>query len=123
MPIKDYANGAGPGGGLGAKNGDITGPWDPSPFGYVAPNDGPSTKGGEPMGPFGSYMESTNPIMVVGRDGLTAQPTVQGGISTPMDTSRSEMPGVRSSDGTGPNKGGGSKFSSPWTGPFGDTAG
>lgn len=124
MPeMKDYAYGQGPGGGLGAKNGDITGPWDPSPFGQRSPNEGKSQKGGEPMGPFARFKESQCDMMIVTRDSMSAIPTIQGGISTPMDTARSEMPGVRGSDGTGPVSGGGAKISSPWDGPFGDMVG
>jgi hypothetical protein len=121
MP-NEYANGAGPGGGLGNRHGPIVGPLDPC--GYdITPGGGPSQKGGEPKGPFGQYMQSASPLPIVGRDGLTADSQAGGSIVTPMDTAKSEMPGVRGSDGTGATGGGGAKISSPLGSPWGDSVG
>jgi hypothetical protein len=125
----DYAYGAGPGGGLGTMHGQIGSPQDPC--GYdITPGGGASKKGGEPMGPFGQYMQSASPLPIVGRDSMGGAPQQGfgnvgsgGGIVTPMDNSRSAMPGVRGSDGTGPVSGGGAKISSPLGSPWGDSVG
>lgn len=106
--------------GLGEKHGPFAGPWGACPY-TITPNGGASEKGGEPKAPFGSHKETPNDLMGVSRDSMSAVPGIQGGISTPMDTSKSEMPGVTGSSGTGPT--GGGKISSPWSGPWGDSVG
>lgn len=119
--MHDYANGAGPGGGLGNKHGQIGSPLDPC--GYdITPGGGASKKGGETQGPFAQYQQSPSVLPIVGRDGLTANPSAGGGLVTPMDTAPT-IPGVRGGDGTGPTSGGGAKISSPFTSPFGDMVG
>jgi hypothetical protein len=125
----EYAYGAGPGGGLGEKNGPISGPWGQAPY-SIAPGDGASQKGGEPNGPFGQYKQSSSVLPIVGRDGMSASPQEGfgnlgsgGGIVTPMDNSASAMPGVRGSDGSGPTSGGGAKISTPMGSPWGDMVG
>src|SRR5262245_41185029 len=124
---RDYAYGAGPGGGLGTKHGPIGSPQEPC--GYdITPGGGPSQKGGEPNGPFGQHMQSQSVLPIVGRDGLQGGPQEGfgnlgsgGGISTPMDTSTA-MPGVSGqSSGSGPTSGGGAKISSPFSSPWGDS--
>lgn len=118
----DYAYGAGPGGGLGNQHGGgIVGPLEPCPY-DITPGGGSSQKGGEPQGPFGKHMQSSSPLPIVGRDGLTANPSAGGSIVTPMDTATT-VPGVRGSDGSGRTSGGGAKISSPWVGPWGDMVG
>lgn len=116
----DYDYGAGPGGGLGNMHGQIGSPQDPCPY-DITPNGGKSDKGGEPSGPFGAHKETANQMMGVDRDSMSATPTIQGGISTPMDTSTASMPGVSGSSGTGPT--GGAKISSPFSSPWGDSVG
>lgn len=120
MP-EDYANGAGPGGGLGNRHGPIAGPLQPCPY-TITPGGGASVKGGEPNGPFGQYKQSASPLPIVGRDGLSANTSAGGGIVTPMDTAPT-LPGVRGGDGTGPTSGGGAKISSPFGSPWGDMVG
>ena len=130
MPMDDYANGAGPGGGLGNKHGQIGSPLQPCPYSIEA-GGGKSIKGGEPNGPFGKYLESPSALPIVGRDGLTANMPEgfantggnTGRIQTPMDNPTSAMPGVTGSDGTGPTSGGGAKISSPFSSPWGDMVG
>src|SRR5262245_52760335 len=127
---RDYAYGAGPGGGLGTKHGPIGSPQEPC--GYdITPDGGPSQKGGEPNGPFGQYMQSQSDLPIATRDGLSGKPQegfgnlggAQGRVLTPMDTSTA-MPQVSGeSSGSGPTSGGGAKISSPWAGPFGDSVG
>lgn len=117
--------------GYGNKHGSIASPQ--GPCGYeVQAGSGPSQKGGEPSGSFGQHMQTPGTALpIVGRDGMQGAPQGGfgevgrgGGISTPMDTSTSAMPGVSSSSGTGPTTGGGAKISTPWgTGPFGEMAG
>jgi len=108
--------------GYGNMHGKIASPQ--GPCGYdVEPGGGKSKKGGEPNGPFGQHLQSNSPLPIVGRDGMSANPTIQGGISTPMDTSNA-MPGVTgNSSGTGPTGGGGAKISSPFVSPWGDMVG
>lgn len=128
MP-KDYANGAGPGGGLGNQHGGgIVGPLEKCPY-EITPGGGASQKGGEPNGPFGQYKQSSSVLPIVGRDGMSGAPQQGfgnlgsgGGIQTPMDTSTA-LPGVRGSDGTGPTSGGGAKISTPLGSPWGDMVG
>ena len=120
--MADYANSGNGHGGLGERHGPFAGPWGACPY-TITPNGGASMKGGEPNGPFGQYKETANDMMGVSRDSMQGAPGIQGGIATPMDTSKSEMPGVRGSDGTGPVSGGGAKISSPWSGPWGDSVG
>lgn len=118
---KDYAYGAGPGGGLGNKHGQIGSPLDPC--GYdIQPGGGSSKKGGEPNGPFGQHMQSQSVLPIVGRDSLGANNQAGGGIVTPMDTAAT-IPGVRGSDGSGKTSGGGAKISSPLGSPWGDMVG
>lgn len=117
---KDYAYGAGPGGGLGTMHGPIGSPQDACPY-SVEPNGGRSLKGGEPNGPFGSHKETPNQMMGVARDSMSAQPTIQGEISTPMDTSKSEMPGISGASGYGQS--GGGKIVGPFVSPWGDSVG
>lgn len=118
--IEKFAEGAGPGGGLGNQHGPIGSPLEPCPY-DVTPNGGPSVKGGDPDGPFGRFKETPNLMEGVARDGLKASPTASGSIETPMSTSSASMPGLTgNSSGTGPTSGGGAKISSPWSGPFGD---
>lgn len=108
--------------GYGNMHGKIASPQ--GPCGYeVQPGGGPSEKGGETQGPFASYKESPSAMPIVGRDGLKANIQAGGSIVTPMDTSKSEMPGVRGSDGTGSVSGGKAKISTPWSGPWGDMVG
>jgi hypothetical protein len=98
--------------GLGHKHGQIGSPQ--SPCGYNAePNGGPSQKGGDQTGRWGEWPETQNEMMGVARDGLAANPTASGDIVTPMSSSKSEMPGLKGSSGTGPT--GAGKISSPWT--------
>lgn len=119
---RDYAYGAGPGGGLGTKIGPFGSPQETPPY-SIEPGGGKSQKGGEPNGPFGAHKQSNSPLPIVGRDGMGANPTIQGGISTPMDNAGSAMPGVEGSSGTGPTSGGGAKISSPFVSPWGDMVG
>jgi hypothetical protein len=126
---RDYAYGAGPGGGLGNKIGEIGSPQETPPYSIKA-DDGMSQKGGEPNGPFGQHMQSQSILPIVGRDSMNDSPQQGfgntgsgGGISTPMDTSKSEMPGVTGSSGTGATSGGGAKISTPFTSPWGDMVG
>lgn len=127
---RDYAYGAGPGGGLGNKLGPFGSPLEDPGYNLTA-GGGKSQKGGEPNGSFGQHMQSPSALPIVGRDGMTANAPGGfantggsiGGISTPMDTSTA-MPGVGGqSSGSGPVSGGGAKISSPWTGPWGDMVG
>lgn len=127
---REYAYGAGPGGGLGNMHGKIGSPQEPCPYDVQA-GSGPSQKGGEPSGPFGQYLQSPSPLPIVGRDGMqAAMPEGFGNtggsigrIQTPMDNPTSAMPGVTGSDGSGPISGGGAKISSPFTSPWGDSVG
>jgi hypothetical protein len=119
---REYAYGAGPGGGLGNQHGGgIVGPLEPCPY-EISPGGGASQKGGERNGPFGGHMQSPSPIPIVARDSMTGNPSAGGGLVTPMDTAPT-IPGVRGGDGTGPVSGGGAKISSPWSGPWGDMVG
>lgn len=107
--------------GYGNKHGAIASPQ--GPCGYdIQPGGGASVKGGETQGPFAQYKQSSSPLPIVGRDSLGANPTVQGGITTPMDTAPT-IPGVRGSDGTGPTSGNGAKISTPLGSPWGDSVG
>lgn len=117
----DYAYGAGPGGGLGNKHGEIGSPLDPCPY-TITPGGGASQKGGEPDGPFGQHMQSPSVLPIVGRDSLKADSNAGGSIVTPMDTATT-MPGVTGSSGTGASGGGGAKISSPLGSPWGDSVG
>ncbi len=113
MPINlgQGSNGTGQPG-LGNKHGEIASPQ--GPCGYEAtPNGGPSQKGGDQTGRWGEHPETSNIMMTVARDGLAASPTASGSIVTPMSTAKSEMPGLKGSDGTGPKGQGG--ISSPWS--------
>lgn len=111
MPENQGAYGSGPGGGLGVKHGEIASPQ--GPCGYDAePNGGKSLKGGDPTGRWAEHKETPNMMMGVSRDGLAANPSAGGDIITPMSTSKSEMPGLSGSSGTGPT--GAAKISSPW---------
>ena len=106
--------------GYGVKHGQIASPQGPCKY-DITPGGGASKKGGEPDGPFGQYMQSPSVLPIVGRDSLGANPTTQGGITTPMDTAPT-LPGVSGkSDGTGPT--GGAKISSPLGSPWGDSVG
>lgn len=118
----DYDFGSGVGGGTGTMHGKIASPQDPCGY-ELSANTTKSELGGEPVAPFGSYKESPNLMMGVSRDSMTANITVQGGISTPMDTSKAAMPGITGSDGTGATSGGEAKISSPFVSPFGDKVG
>lgn len=125
---REYAYGAGPGGGLGNKIGQIGSPLEDPGYTLTA-NGGGSQKGGDPYGEFGKYMETPNEMMGVARDSLSASPKQGfgnlgegGGITTPMDTSTA-MPGISGSDGYGPTTGGGAKIATPWSGPFGEMVG
>lgn len=126
----EYAYGAGKGGGLaGHMHGQIGSPLEQCPYTLEA-NGGGAQKGGEKMGPFGQYMETPNQMMGVARDSMQGAPQggfgsvgSGGGISTPMDTSDSAMPGVRGSDGFGNASGGGAKITGPWSGPWGEMVG
>lgn len=106
--------------GYGQKHGPFASPQAPCPY-SVEPNGGRSKKGGEPNGPFGQHLETPNQMMGVGRDSMSANQSTQGGIATPMDTSKSEMPGVRGSSGYGPT--GGGKITGPFVSPWGDSVG
>lgn len=106
--------------GTGPMHGSISTPQGPCPY-SIEPNGGKSMKGGEPNGPFGRYLETQNQMMGVGRDSLSANQSAQGGIATPMDTSKSEMPGVSGSSGYGPT--GGGKIAGPFVSPWGDSVG
>lgn len=115
--------------GYGEKHGSIASPQ--GPCGYeISQGGGMGQKGGEPSGPFGSHKQTGSMLPITTRDGMQGAPQggfgsvgSGGGISTPMDTSKSEMPGVTGSSGTGPVSGGGAKISSPWVGPWGDMVG
>lgn len=122
MAIEKFAEGAGPGGGLGNAHGPIGSPLEPCPY-DAQPNGGPSIKGGDPDGPFGKFKETPNLMEGVARDGLKASPTATGAIETPMSTSSAAMPGLTGSAGTGSTSGGGAKISSPFVSPWGDSAG
>lgn len=127
---KEYAYGAGPGGGLGNRHGEIGSPLDDCGY-SISPSDGNGTKGGEPSGPFGQFQQSTSVLPITVRDSLPGAPQEgfanlggsQGRFQTPMDNPSSAMPGVRGSDGTGPVSGGGAKISSPFNSPWGDMVG
>lgn len=127
---RDYDYGSGPGGGMGTMHGQIASPLDPC--GYdISPSGGGGVKGGEPSGPFGQYQQSSSVLPITVRDSLPGAPQegfanlggAQGRFMTPMDNSKSAMPGVRGSDGTGAISGGEAKISSPWVGPWGDSVG
>jgi hypothetical protein len=60
-------------------------------------------------------------MMIVGRDSMGGNLGTSGEISTPMDTSKAEMPGVTGSSGTGTT--GAAKISTPWSGIFGESVG
>lgn len=127
---REYSYGAGPGGGLGNKHGQIASPQDPCPYSVEA-GGGKSQKGGEPQGPFGQHLQSSSALPIVGRDGMQANMPegylnlggATGRVMTPMDNPTSAMPGVSGSDGTGPTSGGGAKISSPFNSPWGDMVG
>lgn len=106
--------------GTGAMHGKISTPQGPCAY-SVEPNGGRSLKRGEPNGPFGSHLETPNQMMGVARDSMSANQSTQGGIATPMDTSKSEMPGVRGSSGYG--QAGGGKIVGPFVSPWGDSVG
>jgi hypothetical protein len=123
----EYAYGAGPGGGLGNKIGEIGSPLNNPPY-SIEPSGGGGQKGGEPNGPFGQYTQSNSPLPITTRDSLGGAPQQGfgnvgsgGGIQTPMDNPSAAMPGVTGSSGTGPT--GGGKISSPFSGPWGDSVG
>jgi hypothetical protein len=126
---RDYAYGAGPGGGLGNKIGQIGSPQENPPY-SIEPGGGASQKRGEPNGPFGQYMQSNSVMPIVTRDSMGGSPQQGfgnvgsgGKIDTPMDTSTA-MPGVTGNGGgTGPTSGGGAKISSPFSSPWGDKVG
>lgn len=124
---KDYAYGAGPGGGMGHKHGQIGSPLEPCKY-SISASDGGGQKGGEPNGPFGGYTQSSSPLPITTRDSLAGAPQEGfgnlgsgGRISTPMDTSTA-MPGMRGS-GAGTGSTGGGKISSPFSSPWGDSVG
>jgi hypothetical protein len=126
---REYAYGAGPGGGLGNKIGPFGSPLE-NPGYDLTPGGGASQKGGEPNGPFGSHQQSKCLLPIVTRDSLGGAPqqgTLNlgsgGKLDTPMDTSTA-MPGVTGeSSGTGPISGGGSRISTPLGSPWGDMVG
>lgn len=119
-PGWDWDFGAGPGGGLGTMHGSIASPAESC--GYDAqPNGGGGLKGREPQGPFSQHPETNSLMNTVFRDQLAANASAAGGIETPMSTSGAALPGVRGSDGTG--GAGGGKISSPFSSPWGDSAG
>lgn len=115
--------------GYGVMHGKIASPQ--GPCGYdVQAGGGASQKGGEPNGPFGQHKQSNSDLPIVTRDSMGGAPQQgfgnvgsSGGISTPMDTSKAEMPGVTGSSGTGATSGGGSKISTPFSSPWGDMVG
>lgn len=120
MKHEDFANGAGPGGGLGTKHGEIGSPLEPCPY-TVDPGSGPSQKGGEPQGPFGAHKQSPSILPIVGRDGMGANVGAGGRIDSPMDNPASALPGVTGASGTGPT--GAGKISSPFSSPWKESAG
>lgn len=125
----EYAYGAGPGGGMGEKHGEIASPLGPTGYSIEA-GGGQGQKGGEPDGPFGQYKQSQSILPITTRDGLQGAPQQGfgnvgsgGGIATPMDNSGSAMPGVTGSSGSGSISGGGAKISTSFTSPWGDKVG
>jgi hypothetical protein len=118
--MEDFANGAGPGGGLGNKHGSLGSPLEPCPYAVDA-GSGPSQKGGEPGEPFGAYKQSPSSLPIVVRVDLSANVGASGRIDTPMDNPSSALPGVGGASGTGPKGAGG--ISTPFVSPWGESAG
>ena len=119
MAEKDYANGAGPGGGLGTMHGQIGSPQDPCPY-SISASDTTGETGGYSDGSFSGSTESSGQIMSTTLYNQKFSLNETGKVVTPMDTDNS-IPGVRGGDGYGSVSGGGAKVASPFSSPWGDS--
>lgn len=121
---RDYDWGSGPGGGLGEKQGPISGPQEASGYQITPAPSGGAEAGGCGVGPFGGYKESPTILpTVTGVSVGESQGGAGGGaIETPMDTTTAMLMGSGGgSDSTGAM--GGGSISSPFVSPWGDSVG